>query len=208
MGGLRERRRVATPVVAALGGIAVPALIFLAFNVGQSTAHGWGIAMGTDTAFALAVLSLVGGRWTPSVRTFLLTLVIVDDVAALTIVALAYTEDVSVAALFVAALLYGTVLLMRRAGVRHGVAYFVVSFAIWMAMIASGVHATIAGIALGVLATAHPPPAPTSNARARSGGCSVRSRRRSTPARRVAGSHWRSHRTSGCCSCSPRGRVT
>ncbi len=157
MGELRERRRVATPVVAALGGIAVPALIFLAFNVGQSTAHGWGIAMGTDTAFALAVLSLVGGRWTPSVRTFLLTLVIVDDVAALTIVALAYTEDVSVAALFVAALLYGTVLLMRRAGVRHGVAYFVVSFAMWMAMIASGVHATIAGIALGVLATAHPP---------------------------------------------------
>src|SRR5919106_2139317 len=157
MGELRERRRVATPVIAAIGGVVAPALIFLAFNAGESTARGWGIVMGTDTAFALAVLALVGGRWTPSVRTFLLTLVIVDDVAALTIVALAYTEDLSLVALLIAALLFGVVLVMRRAGVRHGVPYFVVSFALWMAMIASGVHATIAGIALGVLATAHPP---------------------------------------------------
>jgi Na+/H+ antiporter NhaA len=157
MGELRSRRRVATPVAAALGGVVVPALIFLAFNAGESTARGWGIAMGTDTAFALAVLSLVGGRWTPTVRTFLLTLVIVDDVVALTIVALAYTEDLSPAALSIAVALYGVVLLMRRAGVRHGVAYFVVSFALWVAMIASGVHATVAGIALGALATAHPP---------------------------------------------------
>src|ERR671919_1789656 len=157
MGELRERRRVATPVLAALGGIVAPALIYLAFNAGESTARGWGIAMGTDTAFALGVLALVGGRWAPSIRTFLLTLVIVDDVAALTVVALAYTEGLSTEALLVALALFGVVLIMRWAGVRHGVAYFLVGFGLWVAMIASGVHATIAGVALGVLATAHPP---------------------------------------------------
>ena len=157
MGELRERRRVATPVVAALGGMVAPALIYLSFNAGESTARGWGIAIGTDTAFALGVLALVGGRWAPSIRTFLLTLVIVDDVAALTVVALAYTEDVSVSALLVALALFGVVLIMRRAGVQHGVAYFLVAFGLWIAMISSGVHATIAGIALGVLGTAQPP---------------------------------------------------
>ena len=157
MGELRERRRVATPVLAALGGVVAPALIYLAFNAGESTARGWGIAMGTDTAFALGVLALVGGRWAPSTRTFLLTLVIVDDVAALTVVALAYTKELSGEALLVALALFSVVLIMRRARVRHGVAYFLVGFALWVAVIASGAHATIVGIALGVLATAHPP---------------------------------------------------
>ena len=94
MGELRERRRVATPVLAAIGGMVAPALIYLAINVGEPTARGWGIAMGTDTAFALGVLTLVGGA-TPRVRTFLLTLVIVDDIVALLVIALAYTSDLS-----------------------------------------------------------------------------------------------------------------
>jgi Na+/H+ antiporter NhaA len=102
MGELREHRRLATPVVAALGGMVAPALIYLAFNAGESSVRGWGIAMGTDTAFALGVLALVGERWAPGVKTFLLTLVIVDDIVALTVVALAYTEDVSSEALLVA----------------------------------------------------------------------------------------------------------
>jgi Na+/H+ antiporter NhaA len=157
LGELRERRRVATPVIAALGGMVAPALLYLAFNAGESTVRGWAIPMGTDTAFALGVLALVGGRWAPRIRPFLLTLVIVDDVAALTVVALAYTEELSITALLVAVGLFGVVLIMRRAGVRHGVAYFLVGFGMWIAMISSGVHATIAGIALGVLATAHPP---------------------------------------------------
>ena len=156
MGELREHRRLATPVVAALGGMVAPALIYLAFNAGESTARGWGIAMGTDTAFALGVLALVGGRWAPGVRAFLLTLVIVDDIIALTIVALAYTEDVSSEALLVALALFGVVLIMRRARVSNGVPYFLVGTGLWIAMIASGVHATIAGIALGLLATARP----------------------------------------------------
>jgi hypothetical protein len=150
MGELREHRRLATPVVAALGGMVAPALIYLAFNAGESSVRGWGIAMGTDTAFALGVLALVGERWAPGVKTFLLTLVIVDDIVALTVVALAYTEDVSSEALLVALALFGVVLIMRRVGVRNGVPYFLVGTGLWIAMIASGVHATIAGIAFDI----------------------------------------------------------
>jgi Na+/H+ antiporter NhaA len=157
MGELRERRRVATPVLAAIGGMAVPALIYLAFNWGEPSARGWGIAMGTDTAFALGILTLVGGRWAPRTRIFLLTLVIVDDIAALTVIALVYTEHVSVSALLAAFGLFAVVLVMVRVGVRHGVAYFIVGTGVWLAMLASGVHPTIAGVAVGLLATAYPP---------------------------------------------------
>ena len=157
MGDLRERRRVATPVLAAIGGMAAPALLYLAVNAGEPTARGWGIAMGTDTAFALGILTLVGGRASARVRTFLLTLVIVDDIVALAVIALAYTGDVSARALAVAAALYLIILLLRRAGVKHGVPYLLVGLGVWLATLASGVHATIAGVAVGVLATAHPP---------------------------------------------------
>ncbi|MET1003420.1 MAG: Na+/H+ antiporter NhaA [Acidimicrobiia bacterium] len=157
MGELRERRRLATPVVAAMGGIVVPAMIYLAFNVGTSGARGWGIAMGTDTAFALGVLALVGRRCPTRLRVFLLTLVIVDDIAALTIIAVVYTDHVSVTALLLAVAFYALILLMRSARVRNGIAYFVVAVALWIAMLESGVHPTIAGVALGVLATAYPP---------------------------------------------------
>jgi Na+/H+ antiporter NhaA len=156
MGELRERRRVATPVLAAIGGMLAPALIYLAINAGEPTARGWGIAMGTDTAFALGILVLVGGA-TPRVRTFLLTLVIVDDIVALLVIALAYTEDLSFTSLAVAVALFCVVLVLRANGVRHGVPYFLVGMAMWLATLASGVHATIAGVAVGLLATAYPP---------------------------------------------------
>ncbi|MGH9217297.1 MAG: Na+/H+ antiporter NhaA, partial [Acidimicrobiales bacterium] len=145
MGELRERRRVATPVLAAIGGMVVPALIYLAINAGEPSVRGWGIAMGTDTAFALAVLTLVGGA-SPRVRSFLLTLVIVDDIVALAVIALAYTEDLSAPALGVALGLYGVIIGMRAVGVRHGVPYFLVGLAMWLSMLASGVHPTIAGV--------------------------------------------------------------
>jgi Na+/H+ antiporter NhaA len=156
MGELRERRRVATPVLAAIGGMLAPALIYLAINAGETTARGWGIVMGTDTAFALGILTLVGGA-TPRVRTFLLTLVIVDDIVALLVIALAYTSDLSFVALGVAVALFGTILVMKNLGVRHGVPYFLVGVALWIATLASGVHATIAGVAVGLLASAYPP---------------------------------------------------
>jgi Na+/H+ antiporter NhaA len=157
MGELRERRRVATPVLAAIGGMVAPALIYLAFNAGTPAARGWAIAMATDTAFALGVLGLVGRRCPVRVRVFLLTLVIVDDIVALTVIALAYTDHVSFLALLVAVGLYGVVLALRRAGVRHGVAYFIVGLGLWLSMLASGVHPTIAGVAVGLLATAASP---------------------------------------------------
>ena len=157
MGELRERRRIATPVVAAIGGMTVPALIYLAFNLGQPEARGWGIPMGTDTAFALGALTLVGGAFVDRLRPFLLTLVIVDDIIALLVIAIVYTDDLSVRALVAAVLLFGVVLLMRRLGVRNGVAYFLVGLGLWIATLSSGVHATIAGVAMGLLATASPP---------------------------------------------------
>jgi Na+/H+ antiporter NhaA len=157
MGELRERRRIATPALAAVGGMAIPALIYLAFNAGEPTARGWGIPMATDTAFALGVLGLVGRRCPGRLRVFLLTLVIVDDIISLTIIALAYTGEISPLALLLAACLYGVVVAMRWAGVRNGVPYFIVGLGIWLSMLASGIHPTIAGVAVGLLATAYPP---------------------------------------------------
>ena len=157
MGELRERRRLATPVVAAIGGIVAPALIYLAFNGGTPGAKGWGIAIGTDTAFALGVLALVGRDSPPRLRVFLLTLVVVDDIAALLIIAVAYTDNLSFVALAVALALYVVAILMRRAGIRNGTAYFVVALSFWVALLESGIHPTIAGVAMGLLATAYPP---------------------------------------------------
>lgn len=156
MGDLRERRRLAIPVLAAVGGMVVPALIYLAFNAGEPSARGWGIAMGTDTAFALGVLTAVGGA-APRVRTFLLSMVVVDDAVALTVIAVAYTDDLSIVPLLVALGFLVAVLGLRAARIRHGVAYFIAGTGVWVATLASGVHATIAGVVMGLLATAYPP---------------------------------------------------
>ncbi len=157
MGELRERRRVATPVVAAVGGMAIPALIYLAFNAGTDAARGWGIVMGTDTAFALGVLALVGGWWTPLTRTFLLTTVIIDDIAALTVIAVAYTDDVRLVPLAIALVFFAGIVAMRRRAVREMTAYVLMAAVVWIAMVASGVHATVAGVAIGLTASAYPP---------------------------------------------------
>jgi Na+/H+ antiporter NhaA len=101
MGELRQRRRVALPVLAGIGGMVVPVLIYLAFNSGSSTAHGWGTAMSTDTAFALGLLALVGPRFPDRLRVFLLTVAIVDDVIALTVIAVVYSGHIVVGPLLV-----------------------------------------------------------------------------------------------------------
>jgi Na+/H+ antiporter NhaA len=157
MGELRDHRRVAIPVLAALGGMAAPALIYLAFNAGAPAARGWGIVMATDTAFALGALALIGRRFPTRLRVFLLTLVIVDDIGALTVIALGYTQELSPVALLVAVGLFGVVLGLRQLGVRRGIPYVVVGVGVWLATLESGVHPTIAGVALGLLATAYPP---------------------------------------------------
>src|SRR5207237_2129472 len=99
MGELRERRRVALPLAAGLGGMAVPVAIFLAANAGRASAHGWGAAMSTDTAFALGMLALVGPRFPDRLRAFMLTVAVVDDVVALIVIATAYTEHLALGAL-------------------------------------------------------------------------------------------------------------
>jgi Na+/H+ antiporter NhaA len=157
MGELRERRRVAVPVIAALGGMVAPALIYLAANAGGPGMGAWGVAMPTDTALALGVLALVGPRYPERLRVFVLTLVVVDDIASLVVIAVAYTRHLSLLPLAVAILLFGVIYLLRLLRIWRGPAYFVVALALWAAMLESDVHPAVAGVAMGLLATAYPP---------------------------------------------------
>ena len=122
IGELRERRRVTLPLIAGLGGMVVPVLIYLAFNAGHGSAHGWGTAMSTDTAFALGMLALVGPRFPERLRSFMLTVVVVDDVAALVVIATVYTGHVWLRALAAAVLVFVLVLALRAAGIQIGLA--------------------------------------------------------------------------------------
>jgi Na+/H+ antiporter NhaA len=156
IGELRERRRVALPLIAGLGGMAVPVLIFLAINAGNGTAHGWGAAMSTDTAFALGTLALVGPRFPERLRSFMLTVVVVDDLAALVVIATVYTGEVWMRALLAAVLIFALVLALRAAGVRVGLLFAVLGVALWVALLKSGVDPVLAGIAMGLITYAHP----------------------------------------------------
>jgi Na+/H+ antiporter NhaA len=160
MGELRERRRVAVPVLAAVGGMVLPALLFVAINAGSDDARGWGMVMATDTAFALGVLAVAGGRCPASLRTFLLTLVIVDDIVAITVIAIFYAGDLSPLPLAAVGGLFVIVLAMRAAGISRPGPYVAIAIPIWFATLSAGVHPTIAGVAMGLLTAAHPPPRP------------------------------------------------
>jgi Na+/H+ antiporter NhaA len=157
VGELRDRSRLAPPVIAGLGGMAVPVAIYLAFNAGGPGAHGWGAAMSTDTAFALGVLTLVAPHGSTRLRIFLLTLVVVDDLGGLAVIGAAYSEHISVAALVVAMALFGVLLALRFAPVGRSAAAGVVGTAMWVAMFESGIHPTIAGLAIGLVTSAYPP---------------------------------------------------
>lgn len=157
MGEFRERRRVAVPVLAALGGMALPVVIFLALNPGGEEARGWAMVMATDTAFAVGVLALVGRRSSFRLRTFLLTLVIVDDVAAVIVIALVYSTDVNLVALAVAGGLLAVMAVLRNRGVQQPALYGLLAFSIWLAATQAGVHPTVAGVAIGLLTSAYPP---------------------------------------------------
>jgi Na+/H+ antiporter NhaA len=156
LGELRERRRFALPLLAGIGGMAVAVTIYLAFNAGRSSASGWGIAMSTDTAFALGLLALVGPRFPDRLRAFMLTVVVVDDILALVVIATVYTETVSVSALLVAIGLFGAVLVAKALRVRVGLIYFALGAAIWVALLESGVEPVVVGLAMGLLAYAYP----------------------------------------------------
>jgi Na+/H+ antiporter NhaA len=157
LGELRERRRILLPTLAALGGIGVPVAIYLAFNAGHPSADGWGAAMSTDTAFALGVLALVaGGPAVQRLRVFLLSIVVVDDLVALLVIATVYTNHVRLIALVAALAIFGCVYAIRAAGVRRGPVYFVVGSALWVAVQKSGIDPVIVGLAIGLLAYAYP----------------------------------------------------
>jgi Na+/H+ antiporter NhaA len=157
MGELRERSRLAIPVFAALGGMAMPIAIYLAFNAGGPGAHGWGAAMSTDTAFALGALALLTPQGATRLRVFLLTLAVVDDLGALMVIAIAYTTHVSLVALVVAIGLFGLLVGLRYAPVWRRQISLVVGVALWVAMFKSGIDPVISGLAIGLVTSAYPP---------------------------------------------------
>src|ERR687898_2613724 len=156
LGELRERRRLALPLLAAIGGMAMAIAIYLAFNMGAPSARGWGIAMSTDTAFALGLLALVGRRLPDRLRAFILTLVVVDDLLALVVIATVYTEQVKVSALLAALGVFGVVLVARALRVRRGLVYAVLGAMTWVALLESGIEPVVVGLAMGLLAYAYP----------------------------------------------------
>ena len=156
IGELRERRRLTLPLLAGLGGMAVPVLIFLAVNAGNGTARGWGAAMSTDTAFALGTLALVGPRFPERLRSFMLTVAVVDDLAALVVIATVYTGHVWLRALVAAVLVFALVLALRAARIRVGLIFALLGVALWVALLKSGVDPVLAGIAMGLITYAYP----------------------------------------------------
>ncbi len=157
VGELRERRRLALPVLAALGGMIVPIAIFLAFNAGDDSAQGWGVAMSTDTAFALGMLAMVGPHFPDRLRGFLLTIIVVDDVVALLVIIAAYSGAIDVVPLLIAAGIFSVfVVSLGIAGIRGGPLYFMLGLAAWVALFESGVDPVVLGLAVGLVAWANP----------------------------------------------------
>jgi len=156
MGELRERRRVILPVTAGIIGMSLAILVFLLVNAGRPSAIGWGVAMSTDTAFALGMLALIGPRYPERLRAFLLTVVVIDDIVALLVIATVYTSDLRVGPLLVAVALFTGILVLSRLHVRGGLIYLVIGIATWVAMQLSGVDPVVVGLAMGLLTYARP----------------------------------------------------
>ena len=158
MGELRDRRRVALPLLAGIGGMIVPIAIYLAANAGGPAARGWGAAMSTDTAFALGMLALVGPRFPDRLRAYLLTFAVVDDLVALGIITFAYSGHIKVPALVMGVLILVVVYISRRAGFRNGLLYALLGVAAWIALFKSGIDPVVDGLAVGLMTCAYPAP--------------------------------------------------
>ena len=147
VGGLSTPSQTIMPVAAALGGMGVPALVFLVFNAGHESIGGWGIPMATDIAFALGIMSLLGSRVPLGLKIFLTAVAIVDDVGAILVIAIFYTASLNITALITGLALLGIMALLNlRWGVRSSIPYLVLGIAVWFAFLLSGIHATIAGV--------------------------------------------------------------
>ena len=156
MGELRDRRRVAVPLAAGIGGLGVPVAIFLAVNAGRPSAHGWGAAMSTDTAFALGMLALVGPKSADRLRTYLLTFAVVDDFTTIVIIALVYSGHINVPALLAGLVALAAVYVARTIGLRQAVLYAGLGLAAWIAFFKSGVDPVVSGMVIGLLTPAYP----------------------------------------------------
>ena len=150
-GELADPRKAALPAIAAAGGMLAPALIFLAINLGGDGERGWGIPMATDIAFAVGVLTLAGARVPLSLKVFLLALAIVDDLGAIAVIALFYTDDLALPWLAAAIALFAMTYVLARLGVRHIFIFAAIGLVAWLAVYESGIHATIAGVMMGLL---------------------------------------------------------
>jgi NhaA family Na+:H+ antiporter len=151
IGELRDPRRAALPIVAALGGMVAPALIYLAMESGGAGERGWGIPMATDIAFVVGCMAILGSRVPLGLRVMILSLAIADDIGAILVIAIGYTDSLNTTALILGFVGLGLVFLLSRLGVRSLLMYTLVGALVWFAFHESGVHATIAGVLLGLL---------------------------------------------------------
>jgi Na+:H+ antiporter, NhaA family len=156
LGDLRDPRAAALPVMAALGGMVLPALIYYGFNAGTAAAHGWGIPMATDIAFAVGIVALLGSRVPPGAKLFLLAVAIADDIGAIAVIAIFYTSELDAA--YLGAAVAGLIIIWvaGKVNVRAMWFYIPMALVIWYFALESGVHATLAGVALGFLTPAYP----------------------------------------------------
>src|SRR4051794_5471482 len=157
LGDLRERRRFILPLAAGLVGMVIPVLLFLALNAGRSSALGWGVAMSTDTALALGLLSLLGRHVPDRVRVFLLTVFVVDDLAALVVIAVVYSERIVIGRLCIALAVFALLLVATALRMRQRYVYAGLGIVIWAALWASGIDPIVTGLAIGLSATAYSP---------------------------------------------------
>ncbi|AWW36208.1 Na+/H+ antiporter NhaA [Streptomyces cadmiisoli] len=156
MGELRDRRQLALPIAAGVCGMLVPVALYLVINAGRETAQGWGAAMSTDTAIALGMLAVVGRRMPPGLRVLILSLTVIDDFLALAVIAVAYSDRISVPALLTAVGVFVTVLVFRRYGITRGVVYALLALVAWIALLESGVDPVVIGLAMGLITYAYP----------------------------------------------------
>lgn len=155
-GELANRATASLPIAAAFGGMLVPAAIYLIVNAGEPAAHGWGIPMATDIAFALGVMALAGPSVPTSLKVFLLALAIVDDLGAILVIAVFYTEEIAIEPLVIASAIVLSIVAARAAGIRSILFYVLPGAVLWLAVLESGIHATIAGVVLALLTPAGP----------------------------------------------------
>jgi Na+/H+ antiporter NhaA len=157
MGELNDRTRVVVPLIAGVGGMVVPAALYLLFNSSGEAAQGWGVVIGTDTAFLLGALALVGPAFSTQLRVFLLAITVVDDIVAVTIIGVVYSESIQLVPLAIALAGLAVIPLLNRLGIWQASIYGAVVLLVWLATLESGLHASIAGMVSGLLVAAFPP---------------------------------------------------